>query len=59
MVAKIAARSEFRVGATEIQSAFLMRKAPDSLPEDIDGYLGMSVLNVRYVELDFAANVLN
>jgi len=57
-IAKIATRSEFRVGTTDVQSAFLMQKAPDSLPEDIDGYLGLSVLNARYVELDFEANVL-
>jgi len=58
VVAKIAACSEFRVGSTDVHSAFLMPKAPNSLPEDIDGYLGLSMLNARYVELDFEANVL-
>jgi len=59
LVAKIAARSEFRVGEREIQSVFLMRKAPETLPEDIDGYLGLSALNARYVEMDLATQVLN
>lgn len=58
-IATIEARSEFRMGDTQIQSVYLMPKAPDSLPKDIDGYVGLSVLNASYVEMDFAANVLN
>lgn len=58
-IATIAARSEFRVGDTEVQSVYLMARAPASLPDDIDGYVGLSVLNARYIEMDFATNVLS
>jgi predicted aspartyl protease len=39
-------------------SAFLIRAAPRSLPADIDGYVGPSILGAQMIELDFANNVI-
>ena len=39
-------------------SLLLLERAPNSLPSDIDGYLGMSALHARVIELDFASNTL-
>jgi predicted aspartyl protease len=59
MKGKITQRLRLRLGTTELKdSAFLMERAPSSLPAEIDGYLGLSVLNARYVELDFEAGML-
>ena len=56
---KITPRLGLRLGEGEFEgSAFLMEKAPSSLPVEIDGYLGLGVLNARYVELDFEASML-
>ena len=58
MKGKITQRLGLRLGTTELKdSAFLMEMAPSSLPAEIDGYLGLSVLNARYVELDFEAGM--
>jgi hypothetical protein len=59
MMGKITPRLGLRLGEGEFEgSAFLMEKAPKSLPVEIDGYLGLGVLNARYVELDFEASRL-
>jgi len=48
-----------RVGSGELQSsALLLRHAPDSLPYDLDGYLGTEALHAQMIELDFASNTL-
>lgn len=39
-------------------SVLLLPKAPDSLPADIDGYLGLSILHAQIIELNFASNKL-
>ena len=39
-------------------SVLLLPKAPDSLPTDIDGYLGLSMLHAQIIELNFASNKL-
>ena len=39
-------------------SVLLLSKAPDSLPTDIDGYLGLSILHAQIIQLDFASNKL-
>ena len=41
-----------------LASVFLLPKAPDSLPTDIDGYLGLSILHAQTIELNFASNRL-
>jgi hypothetical protein len=59
MKGKITPRLGIRLGEREFEgSAFLMKKAPNSLPVEIDGYLGLGLLNARYVELDFEASML-
>ncbi len=51
--------SGVRLGDDDLQvPAFLLDGAPNSLPSNIDGYLGTSVLNARMVEVDFEANRL-
>ena len=51
--------SGVRLGDDDLQvPAFLIDGAPNSLPPNIDGYLGTSVLNARMVEVDFEANRL-
>jgi predicted aspartyl protease len=46
-----------RAGGDELQSSVLLIEgAPNTLPDDIDGYLGLTVLNAKLVELDFAGN---
>ncbi|HMK21784.1 MAG TPA: hypothetical protein VK466_05580 [Terriglobales bacterium] len=51
--------SGVHLGTDELRApVFLLDGAPNSIPADIDGYLGMSVLNARVIELDFAANTL-
>lgn len=51
--------SGVRLGDDDLQvSVFLIDGAPNSLPANIDGYLGTSVLNARIVEVDFEANRL-
>lgn len=48
-----------RFGTQERQVlAFLLRRAPKLLADDVDGYLGTRALNAKRVELDFAANTL-
>lgn len=43
-----------RVGSEESQAyVFLIQKAPQSLPADIDGFLGVRALNFPSVELNF------
>ena len=39
-------------------SVLLLPKAPDSLPTDIDGYLGLSILHAQIIELNFASDKL-
>jgi len=59
MRVRITPRLGLRLGERELEgSGFLMEKAPSSLPAEIDGFLGLGVLNARYVELDFEANML-
>lgn len=51
--------SGVRLGDDDLQvSVFLIDGAPNSLPANIDGYFGTSVLNARLVEVDFAASRL-
>jgi hypothetical protein len=48
-----------RFGPDELQaSVFFIPTAPDSLPADLDGYVGPSVLGAQLIELDFAANTI-
>jgi len=48
-----------RMGSGESQAyAFVIPKAPQSLPADIDGFLGVRALNSSLVELDFEASAL-
>jgi hypothetical protein len=50
---------EVRFGPDKLQaSAFLIPAAPHSLPADIDGYVGPSILGAQMIELDFAANAI-
>ena len=37
---------------------FLLNEAPESLPAEIDGYVGIAVLHADWVELDFKAQAL-
>jgi hypothetical protein len=37
---------------------FLLEEAPENLPADIDGYIGVAVLHAVWVELDFKAQTL-
>lgn len=49
--------SGIRLGSDEVQaSVFLIRGEPDSIPADIDGYVGTSALKPKMIELDFATN---
>lgn len=51
--------SGIRLGGNEVQaSVFLIPGEPDSIPADIDGYVGTSALKAKIVELDFATNRL-
>ena len=48
-----------RVGSEESQgSAFVLQKAPQSLPGEIDGFLGVRALNSSLVEINFEASAL-
>ena len=38
---------------------FLLEEAPENLPADIDGYIGVAVLHTDWVELDFKAQTLH
>jgi len=47
------------LGAQELQSSvLLLRKAPSSLPADIDGCLGINTLQAGMIELNFASHTL-
>jgi Aspartyl protease len=47
------------IGSWESQSyAFVIQKAPQSLPVDVDGFLGVRALNSSLVELNFEASSL-
>jgi predicted aspartyl protease len=51
--------SGLELGGDRDESAvLLLRRAPSSLPADIDGYLGMNALHAARIELDFASNTL-
>jgi hypothetical protein len=39
-------------------SVFLLDQAPQSLPENIDGWLGLRALNVDFAEIDFSSEKL-
>lgn len=39
-------------------SVFWFERAPQSLPEDIDGLLGLKVLNVDFADIDFGSETL-
>jgi len=59
MTGETATLSGLHVGAVDLQaSVFLIPDVPDSIPVDIDGYLGTAALNAKWVELDFATNTL-
>jgi predicted aspartyl protease len=48
-----------RFGTNDLQaSVFLIPGAPESLPADIDGYLGTSIPHTQIIELDFASNTI-
>lgn len=48
-----------RFGTNDLQaSVFLIPRAPESLPADIDGYLGTTILHTQIIELDFASNII-
>ena len=47
------------LGSGDLQaSVILLSKAPYSLPSDIDGYVGPSLLHAQLLELNFASNLL-
>lgn len=51
--------SGIRLGGDEMQaSVFLIPGDPDSIPADIDGFMGINVLNAKVIELNFATNRL-
>jgi predicted aspartyl protease len=51
--------SDIRLGPSKLQSTVLLvRRAPDDLPVDIDGYLGVNVLHAQVIEIDFATDNL-
>lgn len=55
----IAVLGGIRIGSGESQrSAFVIRKAPQSLPADIDGFLGVRALNSSLIELNFEVRTL-
>jgi len=39
-------------------SVFLLDRAPQSLPENIDGFLGLKAVNVDFAEIDFSSETL-
>jgi predicted aspartyl protease len=46
-------------GSDELQaSVFLIPKAPESLPANIDGFFGTTILHTSMIELDFASNTI-
>jgi predicted aspartyl protease len=46
-------------GSDELQaSVFLIPKAPESLPPNIDGFFGTALLHASMIELDFASNTI-
>lgn len=47
------------LGSDDLQvSVILLSRAPHSLPSDIDGYVGPSILHAQLLELNFASNLL-
>jgi len=47
------------LGAEDLQSSvLLLPKAPASIPDDIDGYLGTNMLHAEMIELNFARHAL-
>jgi len=48
-----------RFGPEELRlSAVLLSRAPDSLPQDIDGYVGTDLLRAQRIEIDFAMHTI-
>jgi len=48
-----------RFGPEELRlSAVLLSRAPDSLPQDIDGYVGTDLLRAQRIEIDFATHTI-